>query len=374
MDETTEPGARNSDRTEGREGAMDRRAGWGILGTGKIARIFARDLAEAGRGRLVAVGSRDNVRASTFAAEFGAARVHGEYQLLIEDPEVDFVYVATPHTTHVELTLAAAAAGKHILCEKPLAVNAAGARQATAAARRAGVFLMEAFAFRCHPQTRRLAELIRAGEIGEVRSVTAAFGYDAGPSPANYLLRADLAGGSILDVGCYTVAFIRHLAGAMAGQRFRDPVRTEGSGLLHPEHRVDLDAAAIAWFDDGLTAQLACSIRTNLDSTVTITGTEGFIRLPAPWLPGKFGGAPRIIIQRRGADAREIGVEAGAPLYALEADTVVEHARAGLLEAPEMSWADSIGNMDVLDRWRESVGVRYELAGEPGQEPAWARA
>lgn len=347
-------------------------AGWGILGTGKIARIFARDLAEARLGRLVAVGSRDGERATAFAAEFGAARAHAGYDELIADPDVDFVYVATPHTTHVDMAVAAASAGKHVLCEKPLAVNAAGAREIAAAAANAGVFVMEAFAFRCHPQTRRLIELLQAGEIGELRSVTAAFGYDAGPAPSNYLLKPGLAGGSMLDVGCYTVALARQLAGVVSNRPFREPVRLEGAGLLHPDHGVDLDATAVAWFDDGFTAQLACSIRTSLDSTVQITGTEGFIRLPAPWLPGKHGGVPRIVVQRRGTDVREIAIEADRPLYAIEADTAVERAGAGLLEAPEMSWADSIGNMEVLDRWRRAVGVHYAVAGEPHLDPVRA--
>jgi predicted dehydrogenase len=344
---------------------MTRRAGWGILGTGKIARIFAKDLAESRLGRLAAVASRDAERGADFARAFGADRMHVDYRELMADPDVEFVYVATPHTTHMELAQAAAAAGRHVLCEKPLAVNAADARQMVATASASGTFLMEAFAFRSHPQTRQLIQLVRSGEIGDVRSIRAAFGYDAGPAPANYLLKPELAGGSILDVGCYTVALARQLAGEMVGARFRDPDRLEGAGLLHPEHGVDLDAHAIAWYEDGLAAHLSCSIRTNLDSSVVITGSEGSIELPAPWLPGKHGGVPRLLVRRRGdSKPRQIPADAAPPLYALEADTVVERARAGLLEAPEMAWADSVGNMETLDRWRAAVGVRYAVAGE----------
>jgi predicted dehydrogenase len=339
---------------------MNERAGWGILGTGKIARIFATDLRASRSGRLVAVGSRDATRASTFAADHGALRAYGAYDQLLADPEVQFVYVATPHPTHLQLTTATAAAGKHVLCEKPMAVDAEGARRMVAAARSAGVFLMEAFAFRCHPQGRRLIELLGDGAIGEIRGVSAAFGYDAGPAPTNYLHRRDLAGGSILDVGCYTVALARQLAGVAAGRAFMDPIRLEGVGLMHAEHGVDLEAAAIASFESGFTAQLACSIRTNLDSTAQITGTKGFIRLPAPWLPGKFGGEPRILIQRGQEAPEEIAIGAERPLYAIEADTVVDRARAGHLEAPEMSWSDSIGNMATLDRWRHEIGLTFE--------------
>jgi len=344
---------------------MIERAGWGILGTGKIASIFAQGLAHASLSRLVAVGSRDATRAAVFAAEYGATNAHGSYEALISDPEVEFIHIATPHSTHVELAIEAARAGKHVLCEKPLAVDAAGASQMVAGAASHRTFLMEAFAFRCHPQTQRLIALVASGEIGELRSMNAAFGYDAGPAPTNYLLRRELAGGSILDVGCYTVAFARLLAGQAEGHRFRDPVRLEGAGFVDPLHGVDLDASAIAWFDGGFVAQLSSSIRTNLDSTVEITGVDGFVRVPAPWLPGKHGGPPRIVINRHGESTREIEVETTADLYAIEADAVVRNARQGRLEAAEMSWADSVGNMQTLDRWRAAVGVRYD--GEPAR-------
>ena len=268
---------------------MADKPGWGIIGTGKIARIFAKDVQDAQSGSIVVMGSRSHQRAAAFAKEFGVASAHGSYQALIVDPRVDYVYVATPHTTHVELAMQAASAGKHVLCEKPMAVDAGGAARMIAHAREHGTFLMEAFAFRCHPQTHRLIELLRGGEIGEVRSMSATFGYDAGPAPTNYLLRRDLAGGSILDVGCYTVALTRQLAGVPVGQPFRDATRFVGAGLLHAEHGVDLDATAVAWFAGGFTGQLACSIRTNLDSSVLIIGTEGWIRLPTPWLPGRIG-------------------------------------------------------------------------------------
>ena len=333
--------------------------GWGIIGTGKIARIFATDVQKARPGSVVAIGSRDLGRATRFATEFDLASAHGSYEALIHDPRVAFVYIATPHTTHAELAIEAASAGKHVLCEKPLAVDATDAARMIEHARSSRTFLMEAFAFRCHPQTRVLMELIRAGEIGEIRSVVAAFGYDAGSAPTNYLLRRDLAGGSILDVGCYTVALTRQLAGAAVGQPFADPLRVLGAGLLHPEHRVDLDASAILWFESGFTGQGACSIRTSLDSTVQITGTHGFIHLPTPWLPGRIGGPPRIAITRHRADAREVAIDEPRGLYAVEADTVVERAREGRLEAPEMLWADSLGNMTALDVWRDQVGVNF---------------
>lgn len=346
---------------------MNERVGWGILGTGGIARIFAGAVQVSASGRLVAVGSRDAARAEAFAREFGADRAHGSYEALIDDPGVQFVYIATPHPTHVALAVAGAEAGKQVLCEKPLAVNAATASVVIEAARRAGIFLMEGFAFRCHPQTQRLVELLEGDEIGDLRAVNATFGFDAGPSPSNYLHRRDLAGGAMLDNGCYPVALARRIAGHTVGRAFRNPDRVVGAGLLHPDQGIDLDAVAVAWYEGGVTAQLMCTIRTEVDRTVLITGSRGFIRLPAAYLPGRmdrFGGTPRILVERHGEAPREIPVAAAAGLYTIEADTVVARAREGRTEAPEMTWDDSIGNMEVLDRWRAEVGVRYDEAVE----------
>jgi predicted dehydrogenase len=348
-------------------GLMTDRANWGILGTGGIAHTFATALQDSELGRLVAVGSRDAATAQAFATEFGAERAHGSYQALVDDPEVEFVYVATPHTTHVELAVLAAEAGKHVLCEKPVAVNAAGAAVIFEAARKAGVFLMEGFAFRGHPQVAHLVRLLEGGEIGELRSIWASFGFDAGPAPTNYLMRRDLAGGAMLDNGCYPVALSRRIAGHTVGAVFRNPDRVFGAGLLHPVEGIDLDASALTWYEGGITAQLQCTIRTEVDKTVVITGSEGFIRLPAAYLPGRmdrFGGVPRIIVERHGEAPREIMVETRPGLYNLEADLVVTRAREGRTEAPEMTWEDSLGNMAVLDQWRAAVGVTYDAAVE----------
>jgi predicted dehydrogenase len=237
------------------------------------------------------------------------------------------------------------------------------------AAASAGTFLMEAFAFRCHPQSRRLSELIAGGTIGEVRGVNGAFGYDGGPTPTNYLRRRDLAGGSILDVGCYTASLTRQVVGMSTGAAFADPAAVVAVGYLDADTGVDLDAAALALFPNGITAQLSCSIRTNLDSSVLITGTRGRIGMPAPWLPGKHGGPPRLIVERAGHDPEVIDAGDKRDLYAIEADTVVGHARAGRQQAPEMSWGDSVGNMELLDRWRAAVGYDLEDVAR-GARPA----
>ena len=334
-------------------------AAWGILGTGGIATLFAAAMHASSSGRLAAVASRDPARARAFAARVGSPSAAASYATLLGDPAIEIVYVATPHPTHAELAIAALEAGKHVLCEKPLAVTHADAERIVDAARRAGRFLVEGFAFRHHPQTRRLVELLRDGIVGEVRAVDAPFGYDAGTTPENYLFERELAGGSILDVGCYPVAMVRLIAGAVSGLPFRDPDVIVGTGALHPEHGIDLDAAAVARYDDGLTAQLMCSIRTVLDTSLRITGTSGTVTLPSAWLPERWGGPPVIVIERPEMGSERIDFGPTAGLYATEIDAVVTHVRAGRIEAPEMTWDDSLGNVRTLDAWRSAVGVRY---------------
>ena len=171
----------------------------------------------------------------------------------------------------------------------------------------------------------------------------------------------------MLDNGCYPVSLTRRIAGHTVGAIYRDPDRLVGVGLVHPELGVDLESAALAWYEGGITAQVLCTIRSEVDRVVVITGSRGIIRLPAAYLPGRmdrFGGAPRIVVERFGEDAREIAIDAPGGLYTVEADAVVAHVREGRTEAPEMTWDDSIGNMETLDRWRAEVGVRYDPAVE----------
>src|SRR5260370_41811729 len=159
---------------------MEQRCRWGIVGTGKIAAIMARALRDSATGQLVAVASRSGGRARRFASGAGIDRHYASYDALIAEPEGEIIYVATHHTTHHACATAAADAGKHGLCQKPLAMNATLAADIVAAVRRNGVFLMEAFAYRCHPQTERLVQLLRDGDIGQGRLVDAPSAYHAG--------------------------------------------------------------------------------------------------------------------------------------------------------------------------------------------------
>ena len=336
---------------------------WGILSTGRIAHWFATALAASRTGRLVAVGSRTAEAAEKFAAEFGGIKAHASYDALLADPAVQAVYIGTPHDSHADLCIRAAQAGKHILCEKPLALNRADAARAIAAAQKHKVFLMEAFMYRCHSQTAKLAELVRSGAIGELRLISAVFCFNRPVNPALRLYNRALGGGGILDIGCYPVSIARLVAGAAQGLPFAEPVEFFGTGRIHPVAQVDEQAAATLKFSSGALAQLACGTTTAKEIGVRIYGTDGVIQLPVPFHPGNPAEGPgRIIIHRPGAAAEEIACGPAADLYAIEADTVGEAIARGELEAAVMSHADSLGNMAVLDAWRAAVGVRY--AGE----------
>jgi predicted dehydrogenase len=334
---------------------------WGILSTGRIAKMFATALAASRTGRLVAVGSRTREAAEKFAADHGGIRAHASYEALLADPQVQAVYIGTPHDSHADLCIRAARAGKHILCEKPLALSRAQAERAVAAAREHKVFLMEAFMYRCHGQTAKLAELVRTGAIGELRLVSAVFCFNRPVDPKHRLYDRALGGGGILDIGCYPVSIARLVAGAAQGQAFAEPVEFHGTGRVHPVAQVDEQAAATLKFPGGAIAQLACGTTTAKEIAVRVYGTEGILHLPAPFHPGNPAEGPgRIILQRTGAAAEEIGCGPAADLYAIEADTVGDAIARGELESAAMSLADSLGNMAVLDQWRAAVGVRYE--------------
>ncbi len=340
---------------------MERRLNWGILSTGRIAQRFATALASARTGRLVAVGSRTAEAANKFAADFGGICAHGSYEALLADPAVDVVYIATPHDSHADLCVRAARAGKHILCEKPLALSRVQAERAVAAAREHGVFLMEAFMYRCHPQTARLAELVRSGAIGELRLISAIFSFNRPVDPAFRLYNRSLGGGAILDIGCYPVSIARSIAGAAIGRAFAEPLELHGTGRIHPVAQVDEQAAATLTFPGGAIAQLACGTTTAREIAVKVYGTDGIIQVPVPFHPGNAAEGPgRLIIQRPDAAAEEITCGAVADLYAIEADTVGDAIARGDRESAAMSLADSLGNMAVLDRWRAAVGMRYE--------------
>lgn len=338
---------------------------WGIIGTGAIATTFARGLAAAKTGQLVAVGSRGAESAGKFGDEFGIApsHRHARYEALLADPDVQAVYISTPHPFHAEWAIKAAEAGKHILCEKPFTLNHAEAMAVMEAAWTHRVFVMEAFMYRCHPQTAKLVELLRNQVIGEVRVIQATFSFHAGFNPEGRLFSNALAGGGILDVGCYTVSMARLLAGAALGQPFADPIEVKGMAHLGTTG-VDEWATGILRFEGDILAQVATGIALNQENVVRVFGSDGRIVVPNPWLANR-GAADlgKIILHRQGEkEPQEVVAGTEVTSFTLEADAVGRAVAAGQLETepPAMTRADTLGNMQTLDRWREAVGLTYE--------------
>ncbi|MEZ5278081.1 MAG: aldo/keto reductase [Opitutaceae bacterium] len=350
---------------------MKPKLNWGILGTGNIAHAFARGLQSSETGVLKAVASRKRSSADAFVAEFKSGTAHDSYEALLADPEVAAVYIATPHPLHAYWAIQCARAGKHILCEKPITLNHPDTMAVVEAAHRAGVFLMEAFMYRCHPQTARVVELIRSGAIGEVKMIQAAFGFRAGANPESRLMNNALGGGGILDVGCYPVSFSRLVAGAALGRDFADPVEVRGMGFVGPETRVDEYAAALLRFDGGIIAQVATGVRLQQDNHARIFGTEGSIDLANPWIPARDGGEWSFTLHRAGQkDPETIRGNDPRGLYGIEADTFFRSLEAGHTISPAMSPADTLGNMKTLDAWRRSFGFQYDEEKADFNRPA----
>ena len=328
---------------------------WGIVGTGNIATQFAKALPQSRTGRLAAVASRSRESAEAFGERWNAPNRHASYGAMLDDETVQAVYVSTPHPMHAEWAVRFARAGKHLLCEKPLTMNRREAEDVVRAAREAGVFLMEAFAYRVHPQTRRLIELVRDGAVGEVRLVEAAYGFVSTLGPRSRLFDPALGGGGILDVGCYPVSMARLVIGAALGRPFADPTGVGAAGRIGTTG-VDEWTAATLGFDAGLVAQVSTGVSLQLENVVRVFGTEGSLVVPRPWFV-PAGEPGRILVRRAGEPEREETTAPTVSPYALEADAVAEHLSAR--ESPEMSLQDSLGNMSALDAWRAAIGLEH---------------
>ncbi len=346
---------------------------WGLIGAGKIAYVFANGMRFSRTGRIAAVASLTPGKADAFADDFGIAKRYTSYEELLADEEVQAVYISTIHPSHAEWAIKAAAAGKHILVEKPMAMNSAEASAMVEAARANDVFLMEAFMYRCHPQVRKLVELIGEGTIGPVRIVRAVFSFYSSFDPTSRSYAHEMGGGGILDVGGYPASFARLVAGAASGKPFLDPLSVQAAGKVGPTG-VDHYTAATLGFENDVVAELITGIAVTVPGQVDVYGEKGILTVPDPWLPStpcRFARTPlppdtvfppsKLLLRVHGQEPVEITVPVDRDLFTYEADTVA--AYVGERQSPTMSWDDSLGNMQVLDRWREQVGVVYAQDG-----------
>lgn len=335
---------------------------WGIIGPGTIARTFADGIAHSRTGRLEAIATRNPDKPGLAEAFAGARIIHG-YDALLSDPDIDAVYIATPHTGHAEWAIKAIRAGKNVLVEKPIALSAYDADAIFHEAKKAGVFAGEAYMYRLHPQTAKLVELIKSRAVGDIRIIRSSFGFNMGSFRADHRLFAnETAGGGILDVGGYPVSMVRLIAGAVDGKPFAEPEKVVGAAHLG-QSGVDEWASAVLKFSNGIVAEVSCSIMAGQDNVLRIIGSEGRIEVKDFWYAaGHKGGTGRIDIFR-GDKTETIEIPEDRWLYSFEVDAAGEAIRQGKREfdAPGMVWADSLGNLRVMDQWRASVGLEYSV-------------
>jgi predicted dehydrogenase len=318
---------------------------WGILSTGGIARQFARGLAYAPGAQLVAVGSRSQANAEAFGDEFGVPRRYASYEALAADPDLDVIYIGTPHPFHAANSLLCIEAGKAVLCEKPFTLNARQASAVIRAARERGVFLMEALWTRFTPVMHKVRALLAEGAIGRPRMVTADFGFHAPFDPESRLFNRALGGGALLDVGVYPVSLASMIFGA--------PPRISTMAHLGATG-VDEQAAMIFGYEDGALALLSCAISVMTPMEATITGERGMIRLPANWwMPQEC------ILNLEGEPEQTFELPFTGNGYNYEALEVMRCLREGLLESPIMPLDETLALMQTLDNIRSQWGLRY---------------
>ena len=321
--------------------SADRPIRWGFLGAGGIAAAVAADL-HHGNNMLYAVAARDGDRAAAFAGRFGATHSYGNYRSVVEDPDVDIVYVATTHPFHREQALMAINAGKPVLVEKPLTLNAADAREVLTAARDKGIFAMEAVWMRANPLILKAQEIVARGVIGDVVAVHADFSIKVDFDPTHRLFDLANGGGALLDLGVYPM----HFAWLFLGR----PDTQQVLGTLSP---TGSDATvALQWgYASGATAQLRCATTALTPGRATIAGTAGSISVE-PW----FLNPDRLVVTTSEGESR---IEGEGTAYGPQVEEVERCLREGLLESPLAPHAETIAILELIDRARADLGVRY---------------
>jgi predicted dehydrogenase len=313
---------------------------WGVIATGGIADTVTGDMLRVRGSEVLAVSSRALPKAEAFAAKHGIPRAYGSTAELLADPDVDVVYVATPHGQHHEVTRAALEAGKHVLCEKAFTLTVEHTQDLVDLARERGLFLMEAMWTRFTPLIRELRALVADGAVGEVRAVHADFGYAHEYDPAHRLWDVAAGGGAILDLGVYPVSFAHMLLG--------EPAFISAHGSLAP-NGVDADAGLLLGYPNGAHALLTCSLRATSAVKAAVVGTKGRIEIPEPFYN------PSLIV----VNGQEHRAEIEGAGYVPQLQEVVDRIVAGDTESPEMPLADTLAVMRTLCTALDQLGVRY---------------
>ncbi|MCO5947890.1 Gfo/Idh/MocA family protein [Mucilaginibacter flavidus] len=326
---------------------------WGILGAGRIARKFAADLKFVTDAELIAIGSRSQETAEEFGDEFDVKYRHDSYEALVKNPEVDVIYIATPHNLHYENTLLCLQHNKAVLCEKPFAMNARQAKAMIDLAKEKSLFLMEARWTMFHPHYEKMHQMIGQGLLGDIRSVLINFGFKPAPPVPARLFDPALGGGTLMDIGIYNVFMAMSVLGK--------PDVIEAS-MTPSATGVDEQCAILFKYKNGAMAQLFSSFSSNMATEADISGTEGRIRLTSRF----YEPSATIEYYAKFVDSREvIPVEKEAGFgYQYEARHVNDCLKRGLTESDVIPFADTMSLMETLDKIRAIAGIKYQADAE----------
>ena len=318
---------------------------WGILGTGAIARQFVEGLSNLPEAEVLAVGSRSEGSAAEFADEREIPRRYASYDALAADPDVDVVYVATPHPFHAGNAELCLNAGKAVLCEKPFTVNAVEAERVVELARDNGLFLMEGMWTRFFPLMEKVRRLVSEGAIGELRMLNVDFGFRTDVDPASRLFDPKLGGGALLDVGVYCVSLASMVLGRPSG----------AVGLSHlGETGVDEQASVVLEHERGRLASLSIGIRTATPQEATIMGTDGYLRIHSPWWR-----PTSMTISRPGEEGETVDAPVSGNGFNYEAAEVMRCLEAGKTESGIMPLDETLSVVRTMDAIRAAWGLRY---------------
>ena len=340
---------------------------WGILGTGAIAKAFAEAIQET-EGDLIAVASNTKQRAEEFVKDYQCEPVEG-YHNLISNPAINAVYVATPHTSHFELSAECLRNKKAVLCEKPMTMNATETMALIDLSRKHNTLLMEAFMYKIHPQTQKIISLVKDRLQGPLQ-IKANFCFSVDVPETHRLVNKDLGGGSILDIGCYPTSISRYVVGAINNKGFMNPISFKAEGELNSQG-IDLNASAKLKFEDGSVAEIKSATNKQTDTDVVISDNQLSMIVNQPWHCGEFTERKsdiRILNKDGTEEKYEIETEKG--LYAMQIDHFSELFNNRSIESSLIPHNDSHGNMISLDSWRKELKVFYkEDRGETRKTP-----
>jgi predicted dehydrogenase len=329
---------------------VSKKVRWGVLSTAQIARKQVIPAMKAGAfTKVVAIASRDEGRAREAAMDLGIPKAYGSYEGLLSDPDIDAIYNPLPNHLHAPLTIKALEAGKHVLCEKPIALNAEEARQIEVAQDKSGLLVAEGFMVRFHPQWRRVREIVRSGRLGEVRAIQTIFSYFL-TDPGNIRNQADIGGGGLYDIGCYAINTARFVFGA-------EPERVIGLFDRDPEMGTDRLSSGLVEFPGHRQLAFTCATQLVPCQRVQILGTQGRIEIQIPF--NAPAGMEATIVTDDGRDLSGSGRETitvpACDQYTLQGDAFSQAVLG--MQPPEWGIADAVSNMRVIDALFRSAGT-----------------